>query len=42
MKLRDLKEEELDEAKNILEDIVSQQKAMQPELDEKRGLFDES
>ncbi len=41
-KLRTLKEEELDEAKNILAEIVSQQRAMQPELDEKRGYFDEA
>ena len=41
-KLRDLKLEELEEAKAVLEDIVSQQNAMQPELDEKRALFDEA
>ena len=41
-KLRDLKEEELNEANLVLEEIVSQQKAMQPELDEKRALYDEA
>ena len=42
MKLRSLKEEELNEAKAILEDIVSQQKAMQPDLDQKREAFDKA
>ena len=35
-RLRELKRADLDEAKSILEDIVSQQKAMQPDLDAKR------
>lgn len=41
-KLHSLKEEEYEEAKAILEDIVSQQKAMLPELNAKRGVFDEA
>ncbi len=41
-KLCSLKEEELDEANAILDDIISQQKAMQPELDEKRSVFEEA
>ncbi|MBO4563473.1 MAG: alpha/beta fold hydrolase [Clostridia bacterium] len=41
-KLLTLKEEELQEAKVVLEEIVSQQKAMLPDLDEKREAFDEA
>lgn len=41
-KLRSLKEEELTEAKAILEDIVSQQRAMQPDLDQKRDAYDKA
>jgi pimeloyl-ACP methyl ester carboxylesterase len=41
-KLHSLKQEELDEANAILDDIVSQQKAMQPELNEKREIFEEA
>ena len=41
-KLHDLKQEELDEANAVLEDIVSQQKAMQPDLDEKRDRYEDS
>ena len=41
-KLHSLKEEELEEANAILEDIVSQQKAMQPELNEKREVYEEA
>lgn len=41
-KLHALKQEELDEANAILDDIVSQQRAMQPELDEKREVFEEA
>lgn len=39
-KLHSLKEEELEEANSVLEEIISQQKAMQPELDEKRSSFE--
>lgn len=41
MKLRSLKEEELDEAKSVLDEILSQQKTMQPELDEKKEAFED-
>lgn len=41
MKLRSLKEEELDEARSVLEEILSQQNAMQPDLDEKREAFED-
>ena len=41
-KLRSLKEEELTEARAILEDIVSQQRAMQPDLDQKRAAYDKA
>ena len=39
-KLHSLKEEELEEANGILEEIISQQKSMQPDLDEKRSAFE--
>lgn len=39
-KLHSLKEEELEEANSVLDEIISQQKAMQPELDEKRSVFE--
>lgn len=37
-----LKEEELSEARSVMDEIISQQKAMQPELDEKRDAFDDA
>ena len=39
-KLHSLKEEELEEADSVLNEIIAQQKAMQPELDEKRAVFE--
>ncbi len=41
MKLRSLKDEELEEAKAVLDEILAQQKQMQPELDEKKEAFED-